>query len=166
MGYELHPDTPPGGIAVAERFPNAEAMSGYLRSFAAGFGIDDLRPPERIPNTRRALAVAQLAREQGRLEPYRAVAFDAHWRRGWGIETDEDLRWLAREAGLDPVAAVAAGSDPARLAAVDAARAEATRAGVTGIPTFDFGDALRVVGCRPYDVLADAARRAGARPRT
>lgn len=165
MGYELHPDTPPGGIPVASRFPNADAMAGYLRSFAAGFGIDDLRPPELVPNTRRALAVAQLAREQGRLEPYRAIAFDAHWRRGWGIESDEDLRWLAREAGLDPATAVAAASDPARLAAVDAARAEAARAGVSGIPTFDFGGAVRVVGCRPYDALADAARRAGARRR-
>jgi len=32
---------------------------------------------------------------------------------------------------------------------------------VTGIPTFEIG-AIRVVGCQPYEVLAAAARKAGA----
>jgi len=36
---------------------------------------------------------------------------------------------------------------------------EAAQAGVTGIPTFDIGDE-RVVGAQPFDVLAEAARRA------
>jgi predicted DsbA family dithiol-disulfide isomerase len=47
---------------------------------------------------------------------------------------------------------------------VDQARAIAVRAGVTGIPTFDIGPS-RVVGCQRYEVLAEAARRAGARRR-
>jgi predicted DsbA family dithiol-disulfide isomerase len=47
---------------------------------------------------------------------------------------------------------------------VDAARREAVEAGITGIPTFEFGE-VRVVGCQRYEVLADAARRAGARRR-
>ncbi|HUL60586.1 MAG TPA: hypothetical protein VLU43_15000, partial [Anaeromyxobacteraceae bacterium] len=51
--------------------------------------------------------------------------------------------------------------DAAMLARVDAARAQALSAGVTGIPTFDIG-AVRVVGCQPYEVLAAAARKAGA----
>jgi 2-hydroxychromene-2-carboxylate isomerase len=149
-------------------------MIACVRSFAAEFGIPDLVPPDRVPNTRRALAVAQHARLIGRLDAFRATAFDAHWRRGWGLETDEDLRWVAREAGLEPAAAVAAASDPAILARVDAARATALAARVTGIPAFDFfsaepaaGDAppSRVVGCQRYEVLADAARRSGARRR-
>jgi predicted DsbA family dithiol-disulfide isomerase len=54
--------------------------------------------------------------------------------------------------------------DPAALARVDGARRAALEAGVTGIPTFDIGD-TRLVGCQRYEVLADAARRAGARRR-
>jgi predicted DsbA family dithiol-disulfide isomerase len=45
---------------------------------------------------------------------------------------------------------------------VDAARRAASAAGVRGIPTFDFAD-VRIVGCQRYEVLVDAARRAGAR---
>lgn len=157
-------------MALASYLPNAEAMLGCVKTFAEGFGITDLAPPPRLSPTRRVLAVAQLARETGRLAALRATAFDAYWRRGWGLESDEDLRWIAREADVDPDAAVAAASDPARLAAVAAVRREAIAAGVTGIPTFDFvtgsGRApLRVVGCQPYEVLAEAARGAGAHRR-
>ena len=49
-------------------------------------------------------------------------------------------------------------------ARVDERQADARRHGVTGIPTFFIGGEA-VVGCHPYDVLAAAARRAGARPR-
>ncbi|BDG06286.1 hypothetical protein AMOR_52820 [Anaeromyxobacter oryzae] len=167
MGYELHPETPAGGVPLASWLPNADAMLGYVKTFAEGFGIPDLAPPTRLAPTRRVLAVARLAREVGRLDSLRVVAFDAYWRRGWGIESDEDLRWIAREAGVDPQAALAAASDPARLADVAAARREAIAAGVTGVPTFDFvplagREPIRVVGCQRYEVLADAARRAGA----
>lgn len=165
VGYQLHPETPAGGIPLASYLPNAEAMLGYVRSFAAGFGISDLAPPTHMPNTRRALALAELSRDEGRLEDLRAHGFDAYWRRGLGIESDDDLRRMGREIGLGPDAAVAAASDPALLARVDAARRRALEAGVTGIPTFDFDGAARVVGCQQYEVLADAARRAGARRR-
>ncbi len=86
-------------MALASYLPNAEAMLGCVKTFAEGFGITDLAPPPRLSPTRRVLAVAQLARETGRLAALRATAFDAYWRRGWGLESDEDLRWIAREAG-------------------------------------------------------------------
>jgi predicted DsbA family dithiol-disulfide isomerase len=164
VGYELHPRTPPGGLPLAEYLPDATAMLGYVRTFAAGFGIADLVPPRRLPSTRRAHAVAQRARDEGRLDAFRVAAFDAYWRRARGLESDDDLAALAGEVGLDPRAALAAAVDPATLARVDAARRAATAAGVTGIPTFDMGDA-RIVGCQQYEVLAEAARRAGARRR-
>jgi predicted DsbA family dithiol-disulfide isomerase len=170
VGYELHPETPQGGVALASYLPNAEAMLGYVKTFAESFGIPDLVAPERLVPTRRVLAVATLARERGLLEPLRAIAFDAYWRRGWGLESDDDLRWIAREAGLEAEEAVAAARDPARLGEVAAVRRQALAGGVTGIPTFDFvpaggAEPIRVVGCQRYEVLADAARRAGAAPR-
>jgi predicted DsbA family dithiol-disulfide isomerase len=139
-------------------------MLGYVRTFAAGFGIHDLVPPRLLPSTRRAHAVAWRARDDGLLDAFRVAAFDAYWRLGRGLETDDELAALAREVGLDPRAALAAAVDPARLARVDGARREASAAGVGGIPTFDVADA-RIVGCQQYDVLADAVRRAGARRR-
>jgi predicted DsbA family dithiol-disulfide isomerase len=159
-------------VPLDEYLPDAKGMLGYVRGFAEGFGVEGLQAPERLESTRRALAVAQLARREGRLDAWREAAFDAYWRGGRGIESDGELRDLARAAGLDGDAAVAAARDPALLAEVDAARVRARGAGVTGIPTFEFVPepaaphrSVRVVGCQPYEVLAEAARRAGARRR-
>ena len=164
VGYELHPETPPGGVPLADYLPDPEERLGYVRAFAAGFGIGDLVPPQVLASTRRVHAVAQRARALGRLEPFRAAAFDAYWRHGRGLESDADLAAIAREAGLDPGPAIEGARDPAALARVDAAGLAARCAGVTGIPTFDLGE-TRIVGCQRYEVLAEAARRAGARRR-
>ncbi len=163
-GFELHPETPPGGIAVARLFgaSRVEGMREYMRRFAESFGIHDMRQPGHLPNTRRALAVAEYARDQGRLTEFRHAAMDAHWRRGLDLENESVLRELARETGLDADAVVAAMDDLRYLDRVDELRQEATRAGVTGIPTFFIGEDV-VVGCQPYPVLAAAAERAGAR---
>jgi predicted DsbA family dithiol-disulfide isomerase len=136
-------------------------MAEYLSRFAASFGVSGLAPHDRIPNTRRALAIAEYARDQGRLHPFRRAAMEAYWRGGRDIEADEGLADCAREAGLDPAAAIAATHDPAYRARVDAMGGEARRAGVTGIPTFVMGQ-QRVVGCQPYEVLAALAEAAGA----
>jgi len=53
-----------GGMPLAELFPTArlESMRTYLREFAAGFGIDHLASPDRLPNTRRARSGVAAAR--------------------------------------------------------------------------------------------------------
>lgn len=137
-------------------------MHDHLRRFAASFGIDDLRPQLRLPNTRRALLLAEHARDRGRLAELRQAIMEAHWRRGQDIEDPEVLAACARAAGLDPEAARGAASDPALAERLDAAAREAAAAGVTGIPTFVL-PGRRVVGCQTYEALAAAAEAAGAR---
>lgn len=139
-------------------------MRAHLQRFAASFGVEHLHSPDRSPNTRDALALAEHARDQGKLHPARRALMDAFWRRGEDLEDRAVLRRCAEEAGLDPEAALAAVSDPAITARVDAMGREAARAGVTGIPTFVMGG-RRVVGCQPYEVLAAAAEAAGAKRR-
>jgi len=139
-------------------------MSGHLTRFAASFGVEGLRIPERSPNTRAALALAEHARDAGKLHPLRRAAMEAFWRRGEDLEDRAVLSRCAAEAGLDPVAALAALDDPAVVARVDAMGRDAAQAGVTGIPTFVIGG-RRVVGCQPFEVIAAAAEAAGARRR-
>ena len=139
-------------------------MKEHLRRFAAAFGVEGMRVPDRIPNTRRALALAEWARERGRLGPFRAAVMVAHWRDGRDIEDAHVLAACAAEAGLDPEEARAALADPAWRSRVDAMADEARRAGITGIPTVVAG-AARVVGCQPYEEFAAAAEAVGARRR-
>jgi predicted DsbA family dithiol-disulfide isomerase len=150
---------------LAEHFGGAarvEAMHAHLAGFARGFGIADMKLRDRAPNTRRALAVAEYARDAGRLEQFRQAAMDAHWRRGMDLESDADLSTLAVECGLDPASSLAASRDPSLLARIDQRREAAEQMGVTGIPTFVIGDRA-VVGCQGYEVLARFVEACGAR---
>jgi len=161
-GFELHPSTPRGGVSLSRLFPGVALPSLHDRTkrFAARFGVTDFSPPDVLQNTRRALAVAELARDRGRLEPFRAAAFEAYWREGKNLEDDRDLGALAVAAGLGREEALGAADDPAFLARVDDKQADARETGVTGIPTFIIAGE-EMVGCQPYEALADAALRAG-----
>jgi predicted DsbA family dithiol-disulfide isomerase len=165
-GFPLHPSTPKGGMPLTALFPAARlpAVKEHMKQFAAGFGVTGIVHPERIPNTRRVLAVAEYARAQGKLDEFRRAGMEAHWRHGNGLESDADLRAIAESVGLSGDAAVAAAEDPRYVGEIDRKMAEAAQRGVTGIPTFFIGDEA-VVGCQPYEVLAAAAQRAGAKRR-
>ena len=140
-------------------------METYMKNFAAQFGITDFQHRDRIPNTRRALALAELARDEGRLDAFRTRAMDAHWRDGLDLENDDDLRTIARDAGLPDDAVERSTNDPQYLARVDALREEANALGVQGIPTFVLGN-LGVSGAQPYEVFQQFAERAGAKKKS
>jgi len=140
-------------------------MSGYLDRFAAGFGVPGLAHSRMMPNTRRAIAVAEFARDQGKLDAFRSLVMDARWKEGRDIGDDAVLRDLAVSAGLDGDAAMQAADAPVYLGRVDVIRREFKELGVGGIPAFAFPQES-IEGCRPYEELAAAALRAGARPRT
>ena len=136
-------------------------MRDHLARFSASFGVE-MNFPTRMQNTRRALAVGELAREAGKQDEFRAAAMGAYWLEGMDLENDVHLAPLVERVGL-PVGSVARVDDEARwLAQVDEIRAEATELGVSGIPTFVFGQTPTretvVVGCQAYDVLLNAAR--------
>ena len=166
-GFPLHPRTPKGGMPLASLFGAARipAVKEHMKEFAARFGVTGIVHPERLPNTRRVLAMAEYARSEGKLEAFRKAGMEAHWRGGNSLETDEDLGAVAESVGLDPAAALAAADSPRFQGEVDSKLADAAAAGVTGIPTFFIGDEA-VVGCQPYEVLAAAAERAGAKRRS
>lgn len=166
-GFELHPETPVGGLPLDELFPREQIamMATHVRALARAQGAGDMVMGERLSNTRRALAAAELAKERGLLDAFRREAMSASWQRGADLEDDRELAAIARAAGLDGEAAVAASRDRGYLARVDAMRLEAGRAGVNGIPTLVFGPGRIVVGAQPYQVIARAAEAAGARRR-
>jgi len=139
-----------------------EQMRAHIRSVADSHGAGDIKVGERLSNTRRALAISELARDEGRLDAFREAAMVAYWQGGANLESDEDLRAIATEAGLDPYAALAASDDSSLLARVDAIREEAGRAGVTAVPTLLLDSGQALVGARPFDALASFVESAGA----
>jgi predicted DsbA family dithiol-disulfide isomerase len=152
-------------MRLDEYFPpeRLRGMAEYMKNFAAQFGIDDFRQRDRIPNTRRALALAEVAREEGKLEPYRQRAMHAHWRDGMDLENDGDLRTIARDAGLSEDA-VEKSKDVTYLRRIEGIRDEANAIGVEGIPTFVIGR-FGFSGARGYDQFVRLAEKAGAKRR-
>jgi predicted DsbA family dithiol-disulfide isomerase len=140
-------------------------MQEHLQKIAAHFGIHDLKQSERIPNTRRALALAEVARDEGKLDAYRDRAMHAHWRDGMDLENDTDLRTIARDAGLSDDAVDRSKNDPRYLARIDDTREEASEIGVRGIPTFILGT-YGLSGAQQYDAFVQLAEAAGAQRRT
>lgn len=134
-------------------------MRKYIHEFAERFGVYGMGEPEQLTNTRRVLAVAEYARDQGKLDDFRTVAMDAYWMHGKNLENEEEIREISQQADLDADAAVRVLNDPRYLKRVEDLRMEAAKMGVTGIPTFFIGDEC-IVGCQPYEVLEEAVRKA------
>ena len=160
-GFELHPGIPVGGVPLEQMFgaERVRRMRPYLIDFAKSQGVSGMVVPAHKPNTRKALALAEWARGKKRLHEVRNGLMDAYWRDGLDLEDDSVLARVAADAGLDGDLAVRGSREAAILERVAAMGREAAQAGVTGIPTFDIGEE-RVVGAQPFDVLAEAARRA------
>lgn len=165
-GFEIHPETPRGGTTLDHLFPGrSEAVQAQVNQTARRFGLPGLQIPARINNSRRALAVAEWAREQGKLLAFREAATEAYWHRGENLEDPDVLAKLAEHAGLPAEGAREAMDAPKYQARLDALAAEGRAAGVRGTPTVFIGN-IRVAGCQPYEAFADAARRAGVKPRS
>jgi len=146
-------------MRLDEYFPaeRQRGMAEYMRKFAAEFGIQDFSQPERIPNTRRALALAEVARDEGKVDAFRHRAMDAHWRDGMNLENEEDLLTIARDVGLRSTE-----PEDEHFDRIDEIREEADRIGIQGIPTFVIRN-LGLGGCQSFDVLEEFAQQAGAK---
>lgn len=181
-GFELHPSIPAGGMDLSQMFPASKVreMQARLQDVADGLGVE-IHARDHAPSTKPALALSEFARQHGRLDAFRSLAMDAHWKEGRDIEDRAVLRDLAESAGLDADAAIAFLDDAAVPQLLRRQREQAQAWGVTGIPTwFMLPDGwepehgipesgprpVRVVGCQPLEIVEKAAGMAGATPRS
>ncbi len=113
-------------------------------------------------NSHKALLLAEAAIDagSGNFEILNEGLFRAYFCEGRNIGDAEVLLEIAREAGVPREASERAWSDPVYEERLAEDRELADRIGISGIPTFLFGDALVVEGAVPVDFLARAAREA------
>jgi predicted DsbA family dithiol-disulfide isomerase len=120
---------------------------------AAGLRYD---PPPRIPNSRRALAVTELARDRGLHEPVHARLMHAYWSEAIDIGDDGVLVELVAEVGLDRAEAEVALTDDGYVARVVASTRAAQQHGINAIPAFVLDDRLLVMGAQPHGMFEQA----------
>lgn len=133
-----------------------------ITNLAKEQGVGSMVIGDKAPNTRRALAVAEFARERGELIPFKKGVMDLVWRDGENIEDEETIRRALEQAELPIDEGLAARHDPTYLQRVAALRDEAHQAGVTGIPTLIYPSGQRIVGAQRYEEFEKGAIEAGA----
>jgi predicted DsbA family dithiol-disulfide isomerase len=156
LPFDLHPEYPPEGIARTElekRYgPTIHEQTRRVVE-AAGLRFD---PPARIPNSRRALAVTELARERGLHEPVHARLMHAYWSERADIGDDRVLLELVGEAGLPIDEAEAALANGKYVDRVLASTRRAQAHGINAIPAFVLDDRLLVMGAQPHATFEHA----------
>jgi predicted DsbA family dithiol-disulfide isomerase len=126
-------------------------MDRRIQGLGAQVGLQ-MRPPERLANSRLALATAEFARERGRFEPVHQALFRLHWQGPGELDDVGDLRRVAVEAGLDGDELEEALRSGRYEEVIDANRREAIAIGVEAIPAHIFGRRYLVIGAQPDEV--------------
>ena len=144
-------------------------MADLHRRYGIGVGADDplharfaeasleYNRPAVVPNTRLALRLTELAREQGLHEAFHDRLMDAYWSEATDIGDPDELRRLAAEAGLDADDVERVITEPsAFLDVVEASTRQGQSIGINAIPAFLLDRRLIVLGAQPFEVFRDA----------
>jgi len=104
LPFDLHPEYPPEGIPrsdlVARYGPESQER---VRRMVEECGYVYAPPPDRVPNSRKALEVTELARDRGLHAAVHTRLMDAYWSEGADIGDEPSLR-----AALDGFVALGA----------------------------------------------------------
>lgn len=161
--FEIHPEVPAEGMPVsALGYPPQrwEAMMESLRLAAAEEGLEMGNRPK-VSNTHRALVASAYAQaeEPERFEAFHHALFHAYFAEGRDIGDAAVIRDVAEASGLDVSrmdAALDAGEyDPV----LQETSQEARTYGITGTPTFVFGERYGLVGAQPTEELRRVLER-------
>ncbi len=159
--FELRPGAPETGWPVPEYVRARRGRpDNPLAQRAQKLGIQ-LVEREWIPSSRRAHECTELARAEGKLEPFHAAVLRAYWSQGKDIHDWDVLGDAAAEAGLDAGAMRAAVEAGRSRDAVDERVGAARALGIDAVPTFIIADRLIVEGAQSQAVFEQALARLG-----
>jgi predicted DsbA family dithiol-disulfide isomerase len=119
---------------------------------------------EKIPNSRRALMLGELARERGVFETLHPRLFDAYWARGRDIGDLEVLVEEGTATGLEEREIVDALADDRYLEQIQAYTTAAIELGAGGVPAWLVDERFLVPGAQPHDVFEQVLERLGHAP--
>jgi predicted DsbA family dithiol-disulfide isomerase len=116
---------------------------------------------DKVPNSRRALMLAELARERGAFEALHARLFDAYWARARDIGDRAVLIEEGTAVGLEESDVVAALGSQSYLERVEEETQTAIKLGAGGVPAWVIDRRLLVPGAQPEEVFAQVFERLG-----
>lgn len=161
LPFDLHPEYPPEGISIEE-----------LRSkYPAGLHdqvdrmIDEAGLPRgertRVPNSRAALNVAELARDKGVHDELHERLMSAYWVEGKDIGDADVLVGEAASVGLDPGEVRTVIEDLPYGERIAAATAALFELGGSGVPGWVVDDRVFVPGAQPHELFERVMQKLG-----
>ena len=163
LPFELHPELPTQGRDLRPDGRTTWVHDDIGRQ-CAELGMA-FRTPTHIPNSRRALATAEVVRAA---QPDRFVALDdalfrAHFVDGTDIGDPDALDRIVASVGVDATRVRDEVDGGAGHTAIDEAKQRAFDHGVAGTPAWLFNDALVLPGVQPRELFERVLERVRAR---
>ncbi len=151
--FQLNEDAPEEGFKMSDQFPDVDIAKYYgeLNETIKPYGLSIIGK-DHLTNTRKAHLATLYARDHGKDQEFHLAVHKAHFTDGLNISSDEVLKKIGEEAGLnsqDMMAAVYDGRYDDRL---EAAKADSEKRAIDVVPTYFF-DTIRVEGAVPIDEL-------------
>ena len=140
-----------------------ESRIAEITQRAKGYGLPPITWPTELPASLLNLGrAATVAKREGKLVPFSLAASEDYWARGRDPSTDESLRRLAGEAGMDGDALLDAIRQQDVKDELKRTTEEAHARGVPGVPTVVVGDLVFWGDDRLEEAAAAAASGAAA----
>ena len=135
--FKIFDNAAPGAIE-----PKREWLFDDIRRYADHYGVPFLRNPHFILMTLPLMRGALWAEEEGRLEDYNKVMFEAAWVDGKNLNDPAEIMAVLKAGGFDAAAvATAIQQDAIKQRLKDATQAAADQ-GIFGVPSMYVGDEL------------------------
>ncbi len=135
------------------------------RAMFAAAGLPFAGTIDRIPNSRKALLLGELARERDLLDALHPRLFDAYWGRGRDIGDEQVLIEEGTAVGLSEADIREALADERYLPQIEASTRDAMEIGAGGVPAWAIDERILVPGAQPHDVFEQVLERLGHPPR-
>jgi predicted DsbA family dithiol-disulfide isomerase len=116
---------------------------------------------DKVPNSRRALLVAELARERGVYDALHPRLFDAYWARGRDIGDREVLVQEGVQVGLDQGEILETLEEGRFLDRIEEQTRAAIEIGAGGVPAWLIDERVLVPGAQPHELFAQILERLG-----
>lgn len=160
---EIHPDTPPDGASVDTLDYSTETWTEMMDGLAEMAREENIEfaSNRRLANSHRALLLAEAAKRLGADTFYalHAKLYRAYFIQGRRIGSEQVLRELATECGMDDAVVEAAWTSDEYEKILRQNMSMAVQAGVSGTPTYFIGE-RRLIGAVPVEHLKSAAAEA------
>ena len=149
-GFEIHPDVPVDGMLLTDYFPNAGQMFGQLKSMGALYGVQ-FNSLTMMPNTNKALQVAEYAKEVNKSHEYNTAMYKATFEDDINISLDGEIKKIAASAGItnEEVDQVFRSSKYRDI--LEFNKTYCRENNIQSVPTFIINDEIAVVGAQGPD---------------